>query len=316
MQKILDGTDLEVPMLARHTTRTSCQHLEKVVRNTLTLVHDTDVALRAGKRMRVTSYGMYGYALLSSANFADMSMVNNKYILSGSPFCQARMILQGDGGYCTLTPRQWSDPLDMAYRFSVEFALAAHLSVCRDVTGGRFRFSRVELAYPRPVYGDAYEEILGCSVSFSQEENVYWFEVPGVQDPLPFADARTNAMVLEICEKLLDELNASGGVAADVRELLVEYVGHFPDLEGVAAELGMHPRALRRKLTNEDTSFRELLRDVRMRLAAEYLLRTELTNEEISCRLGYSDAANFRHAFKRWTGCSPSEYRGMSPNGA
>ncbi|MEQ9508363.1 AraC family transcriptional regulator [Alloalcanivorax xenomutans] len=311
VKKILDGTDLEVSMLARHTTRTSCQHLEKVVRNTLNLMKDTDVALRAGRRMRVTSYGMYGYALLSSANFIDVSMVNNKYILSGSPFCQAPMILQGNGGYCTLTPRQWTDPADMAYRFSVEFALAAHLSVCRDVTGGRFGFSRVELAYPRPVYGDAYEQVLECPVSFDQEENIYWFEAPGVQDPLPFADARTNAMVLEICEKLLSELNVSGGVAADVRELLVEYVGHFPDLEGVAAELGMHPRALRRRLTNEDTSFRELLRDVRMRLAVEYLRKTELTNEEISCRLGYSDAANFRHAFKRWTGCSPSEYRGM-----
>ncbi|PHS66926.1 MAG: hypothetical protein COB00_09810 [Alcanivorax sp.] len=145
VKKILDGTDLEVSMLARHTTRTSCQHLEKVVRNTLNLMKDTDVALRAGRRMRVTSYGMYGYALLSSANFIDVSMVNNKYILSGSPFCQAPMILQGNGGYCTLTPRQWTDPADMAYRFSVEFALAAHLSVCRDVTGGRFGFSRVEL---------------------------------------------------------------------------------------------------------------------------------------------------------------------------
>lgn len=165
VQKILDGTDLEVSMLARHTTRTSCQHLEKVVRNTLNLMQDTDVALRAGRRMRVTSYGMYGYALLSSANFIDVSMVNNKYILSGSPFCQAPMILQGNGGYCTLTPRQWTDPADMAYRFSVEFALAAHLSVCRDVTGGRFGFSRVELAYPRPVYGDAYEQVLAMLVA-------------------------------------------------------------------------------------------------------------------------------------------------------
>jgi AraC-like DNA-binding protein len=34
-----------------------------------------------------------------------------------------------------------------------------------------------------------------------------------------------------------------------------------------------------------------------------------MTNEEIASRLGYSDAANFRHAFVRWTGKAPREYR-------
>ena len=35
-----------------------------------------------------------------------------------------------------------------------------------------------------------------------------------------------------------------------------------------------------------------------------------MTNEDIASRLGYSDAANFRHAFTRWTGECPSEFRG------
>jgi AraC-like DNA-binding protein len=34
-----------------------------------------------------------------------------------------------------------------------------------------------------------------------------------------------------------------------------------------------------------------------------------MTNEEIAAQLGYSDAANFRHAFIRWTGKRPSDYR-------
>ena len=49
-----------------------------------------------------------------------------------------------------------------------------------------------------------------------------------------------------------------------------------------------------------------------MRLAIEYLRKTRMTNEDIASRLGYSDAANFRHAFARWTGKSPSEFRGGS----
>jgi len=49
---------------------------------------------------------------------------------------------------------------------------------------------------------------------------------------------------------------------------------------------------------------------VRMRLAIEYLRKTQMTNEEIAARLGYSDAANFRHAFTRWTYKNPSDFRG------
>lgn len=75
----------------------------------------------------------------------------------------------------------------------------------------------------------------------------------------------------------------------------------------------MHPRALRRRLEAEDTSYRELLAEVRTRLAIEYLRKTAMTNEEIANRLGYSDAANFRHAFIRWTGKSPSDFRVSSP---
>jgi AraC-like DNA-binding protein len=50
-----------------------------------------------------------------------------------------------------------------------------------------------------------------------------------------------------------------------------------------------------------------------MRLAIDYLSQTRMTNEEIAIRLGYSDAANFRHAFLRWTGRSPSEFRVLAP---
>jgi AraC-like DNA-binding protein len=32
--------------------------------------------------------------------------------------------------------------------------------------------------------------------------------------------------------------------------------------------------------------------------------------KEIASRLGYSEAANFRHAFARWIGRSPSDFRG------
>jgi len=72
---------------------------------------------------------------------------------------------------------------------------------------------------------------------------------------------------------------------------------------------------LRRRLDALGTSYNALLVEVRKKLAIRYLLNTPMTTEAISEQLNYSDAANFRHAFKRWTGRSPREYRVLNNGG-
>lgn len=71
----------------------------------------------------------------------------------------------------------------------------------------------------------------------------------------------------------------------------------------------MTPRTIQRKLASENTSYLELVENVRRNLAMEYLKTTALTMEEVAVRLGYSDAPSFSHAFKRWTGVSPGSIR-------
>ena len=68
-------------------------------------------------------------------------------------------------------------------------------------------------------------------------------------------------------------------------------------------------RTLRRKLEAEGTSYSELLASVRKALAIDYLSTTTLSTEDIASTLGFSDAVGFRHAFKRWTGMTPSDVR-------
>ena len=76
----------------------------------------------------------------------------------------------------------------------------------------------------------------------------------------------------------------------------------------IADELHLDPRTLRRKLTDEGTSFRELIAVVR-RDRAEQMLVTNVPIETIARQLGYAETASFTHAFTRWTGLSPSGFR-------
>ena len=85
--------------------------------------------------------------------------------------------------------------------------------------------------------------------------------------------------------------------------------GHFPSMDEAASALNMTSRTLRRKLDEEQITFSEISTDVRSSLATEYLKTTKLSTEDIAGLLGFSDAANFRHAFKKWTGKAPSAFR-------
>ncbi len=69
----------------------------------------------------------------------------------------------------------------------------------------------------------------------------------------------------------------------------------------------MSKRTLTRKLTEQGTSYSRLLEEARCDRALE-LLRSALSLEQIAERLGYSDAANFGRAFRRWTSKSPRTY--------
>ncbi|NRF65937.1 AraC family transcriptional regulator [Aquincola sp. S2] len=304
----LEGTGLAASQLGAPTTRTSYRQLDTVVRNALRLSSDPATALRAGLRMHVTAYWMYGYALLSSATRADAARFVARYVRIVGPFCDVTFSNQGAKAWVALAPMHWPGASDAVHRFALEFALAAHLVAHRDGMGPAFRFSRIAVDHPAPAHADVYEALFGCPVSFDQAGAGY--ERAFDDGPLGLADPRTHAMAREVCDQLLAEVDRAGRVAADVWPILLERRTGPVSIDDVAAQLAMSPRALRRRLEAEGTTYRHLLAEARKRLAIEYLSTTRLTHEEIAQRVGYSDAANFRHAFLRWTGRNPSDVRG------
>jgi len=82
-----------------------------------------------------------------------------------------------------------------------------------------------------------------------------------------------------------------------------------PKQQEVAEALHLSVRQLQRKLSAQDTSFAQLLQEIRHQLAREYLADPNRSIVEISLSLGFSDQSNFASAFRRWEGVSPSEFR-------
>ena len=94
-----------------------------------------------------------------------------------------------------------------------------------------------------------------------------------------------------------------------VRQQLMASAGDFLDIAQVAERLHVSERTLRRRLESESTSFRTTFDEVRDLLARKYLAGTDLTVAEIAHLLDYSETVNFRRAFVRWNGVTPSQWR-------
>ncbi len=216
----LEGTGIASSQLDTHTTRISYQQLDIMSRNALRLSKDPAIALLAGLRMRVTTYGMYGYALMSSATPKEARRFSAQYNRINGPFCDLTISDDGPIIIVALEPIHWPNPSDDVHRFAVEFALSTHLSLLQDRAGQSFRFSRVSLHHDAPSYADAYARRFDCPILFDQSFCGYEYVLEDI--PSALADLRTHAMARELCEQLLIEVNQAGGVAADIRRLLIE----------------------------------------------------------------------------------------------
>lgn len=107
------------------------------------------------------------------------------------------------------------------------------------------------------------------------------------------ADMAASATFTDRTQAVLLEAIPSGQVAMDQ----------------VASRLSVSSRTLHRRLREEGTSFKELLRDTRESLARHYLGRTHITSSEIAYLLGFDEPTSFFRAFRSWTGMSPESLR-------
>ncbi|MGH9205318.1 MAG: helix-turn-helix domain-containing protein [Acidimicrobiales bacterium] len=127
--------------------------------------------------------------------------------------------------------------------------------------------------------------------------------------PLPGGDRRS----LQLTESRLRKLPSVAGQAGRwsdwVRLILMEAVDSQPTLEKLAGLLNVTPRTLNRHLGHEGQSFRTIANTARFQRACQRLAEGERSVSDIAYGLGYSDVANFSHAFRAMSGMSPRAYR-------
>ncbi|WP_394241999.1 helix-turn-helix domain-containing protein [Halopseudomonas laoshanensis] len=77
----------------------------------------------------------------------------------------------------------------------------------------------------------------------------------------------------------------------------------------VAGPMNISPRHLRRKLSQEGTSYEQLVDEVRRESAIRMIGEGQLSLTSIAYELGFLDPSSFTRAFRRWTDMSPTAFK-------
>lgn len=111
--------------------------------------------------------------------------------------------------------------------------------------------------------------------------------------------------------KKLSDLDSEASMKERVRSALQEMLpAGQSSIEDAANRLAMSKRSLQRRLSEELSSYQEVLNATRRELAHSYLSRSSVSLVEIAYLLGFQDGNSFIRAFRGWTGQTPGEYRG------
>ncbi len=193
----------------------------------------------------------------------------------------------------------------------IEFWMASLVRVCRTLIGTNFRPIEVRLMHDRRENAREMEKLLGCAVKTGATVDEIIFSRESGECPIVTADPYLNRLSVRFCEETLARLGKkTSPLKVKVENVIAALLPHGEmHFDAVAVQLGMSGRTLARKLALEGHSFTKILEDLRLALARRYLTESEMSISEIAWLLGYSEVANFTHAFHRWTGTNPRTAR-------
>lgn len=204
----------------------------------------------------------------------------------------------------------WKDPGFSRYHRRTEFLLFAAIGRMRALT--QTCLHPIEMRFQHEVgqHAEAFAKIGGFPVTFGAERLEIILSLPSLEIPIPTYDPSLRAHLLEYGERLLAERRYPKQKTRALVEGLItrSMPGRIIPANDAAAQLGLSPRTLARRLTDEGVSYREIVEDLRCDLAQTFI-KNGMTLAEIAYSLGYSDQAAFSTAFKRWTGQAPSAFR-------
>ncbi len=195
-------------------------------------------------------------------------------------------------------------------RHCYEAALSSTAHMLRFVAGGDINFKSVTMLHKAPEDISGHERIFDCPVLFHQKSASIIFDIKSLDIPIVMSNPELLTLFESHAKKLIEKNDSTRLHSRKLSTLLIKWLPDgTPGIDQAANALSMSVRTLQARLSEEDTTFRELLETIRKELAMNYLKDKKCSIDDITYLLGFSEPSVFRKSFKKWTGRTPGSYR-------
>jgi len=280
------------------------------------LCDEPALALHFGEAFDIAELSIVGLIGAAAETMGDAFAQLNRYArlvvevdvdVDGDSSGGSRLALLREAGELWIVDRR-ARPNDFPELTESSFARM----VCASRRFGQAQFVKaVHVTHAAPAYQTEYARIFQMPVVFESGRNALLMTDDSWLTLQPRMPSRyLFGLLSERAQALLSSLESSKSIRGHVESLLMPIL-HTGDasMEVIAGKLGLSRQALSRKLKVDGTTFETVLDELRHQLALSYLSAKKVSVNETAYLLGFSEAAAFSRAFKRWTGMSPRALR-------
>jgi AraC-like DNA-binding protein len=268
-------------------------------------LNDPLFGLRLAQQSNPREAGLLFYAASAAEDIAEALSLLTHYCRIVNESVRLKLVRQPDG---LIVEPEFFGVSRHRMRQNAEFQFAIVVKSIREMAGRNVCPTRVACAHGRAADVKEFERFFGCQVDFAAPSDQIAFSNETLALPLVTEDPHLLETLRPFCEEAARARNtAPGTMRAAVENEIQRLLPHGrARAEIVAKALAVSSRTLARRLAQEGTNFADVVDSVRRSLAAQYLHESGFSLAQIGWLLGYEGATSFHHAFKRWTGRSPS----------
>ena len=297
-------TDAELSMPSKRITMCKVATLFHVAK---ALSCRPGFGLSVGKHITPSSFGVHGYMLMSCKNVAEVIELLPTYekIVTDIATCHSKPL----NNEFKVSWRTEIKDLDFKLNIS-EAILSGWHFFGRSLTANSMTFKEVCFEHERPKYFAKYETLFQCPVKFNQAESSVLVPRSYLEFPVKQYDPELQGLMKEKAKILLQKIESNGHCSQQVEHYLHNNLAYLqPSILQVAEAMNMSERTLRRRLKEENTTFKALLNNCRKDEAKLYLEDMSLSLTEVANLLGYESQGSFTQACKGWFEVTPSQLR-------
>ncbi|CAM3400445.1 AraC family transcriptional regulator [Paenibacillus lupini] len=267
-----------------------------------------DITLAIIKLSTAFDTAHYPPSMLATYHARDYRDALNRMV-QYKRLCPPEHLLMTEEGDRCLIELNWQYAKQSGPALLVGITLATLLELGRRGTGKPLNAKHVEFTYPM---GDTklLEAYFGCPILVGAECNRLTLHRSDLDHSFLSYNEELLEILTPVLERTLEEQQNSPSIIQSVKWILSRSLaGGHPDMKSVARNLMVSERTLQRRLTDEGTSFKQLLTVVKHERALEYLADPKLEIKEVAFLTGYEDQNSFYRAFRLWEGSTPSAWR-------